>query len=59
MGKSTVISVADHGAAGNGVTDDTAAINRALKAVTNERITAAAKAIVYFPTGTYLVSSPC
>ena len=45
------ISVADHGAAGDGITDDTDAIQAA--------ITAAGRAGgVWFPRGTYLVSSP-
>jgi len=58
MGNPTVINAADHGATGDGATYGTAAINRALTAVTNGRVTAVAKAIVYFRTGTYLISSP-
>jgi hypothetical protein len=51
-----VVSVKDFGAVGNGVADDTAAIQAA--------ITASANKSVYFPSGTYVattltVSSPC
>lgn len=42
----TIVSVKDFGAVGDGVTDDTAAIQAA----------AAAKKVVYLPTGTYKVS---
>ncbi|WJR67049.1 glycoside hydrolase family 28 protein [Neorhizobium sp. CSC1952] len=48
-----VISVKGFGAAGNGVADDTAAIEKALQAAT-----AAAPATVHFPAGTYLVTAP-
>ncbi len=41
-----VRSVKDFGAVGDGVTDDTAAINKALESM----------GLLYFPTGTYLVS---
>ena len=54
----TVINVTDHGATGNGTTDDTAAINRALAAVPNGPAPTPTGAIVYFPAGTYLISSP-
>lgn len=48
------VSVKDFGAAGGGVTDDTAAIQAALAAVN----TAGGKgATVYFPTGVYTISS--
>jgi hypothetical protein len=55
-----VINVKNYGAVGNGTTDDTAAINSALSA-----LTAAGKGIVYFPAGIYKttgdhsVSVPC
>lgn len=45
-----LISVKQFGAVGNGVTDDSSAINSVLTAYPNSRI--------YFPTGTYLISSP-
>ncbi|KAJ0340197.1 hypothetical protein COL922a_003629 [Colletotrichum nupharicola] len=55
-------NVMDYGAKGDGVTDDTAAINKAIK--DGKRCGEACNgsttknAIVYFPPGTYLVSSP-
>ena len=53
MGDFTVINVVtDYGAYGDGIHDDTAAINNALAAVPS------GGAIVYFPGGQYLVSSP-
>ena len=45
------VSVKDYGATGNGVTDDTAAIQSALTAAQS-----AASVRLYFPSGTYLVS---
>jgi len=45
------VSVRDYGAAGDGITDDTAAIQLALD------YAASAKRGVYFPAGTYLVSA--
>ena len=45
-------SVRDHGAAGDGVTDDTAAIQAAMTAAAN-----AGGGVVEFPAGTYLMSS--
>ncbi|KAG7453018.1 exo-beta-1,3-glucanase [Guyanagaster necrorhizus] len=56
-------NVKDYGAVGNGVTDDTAAINAAISAgnrcgdgtCASSTVT---PALVYFPQGTYLVSSP-
>ncbi|GLA96386.1 hypothetical protein AtubIFM57143_003851 [Aspergillus tubingensis] len=55
-------NVMDYGAKGDGVTDDTAAINRAIS--DGNRCGADCKsstrypAVVWFPSGTYLVSSP-
>lgn len=55
------VNVRDFGAAGNGVTDDTAAINRALQQIyltgtveTNAR----ARRTLYLPGGTYLITTP-
>jgi len=48
---STVFDVTDYGAAGDGVTDDTDAIEAAISAA----ITGGGNAFVYFPTGTYAV----
>jgi hypothetical protein len=47
-----IVSVKDFGAVGNGVTDDTAAIQAAIDSVFNT-----GGGTVYLPTGTYLVSS--
>jgi len=49
--KMGIINVKSYGAKGDGVTDDTAAIQSALTAA------AASKGIVFFPPGTYLVSA--
>lgn len=46
-----VINVRAYGAAGNGVTDDTAALNNAIDAISSS------KRILYFPEGIYVVSS--
>jgi glucan 1,3-beta-glucosidase len=46
-------SVKDYGAKGDGTTDDTAAIN---KAITDSRTGTSSQIVVYFPQGTYLVS---
>lgn len=47
-----MFNVMDYGAAGNGTTDDTVAINRAITAAA-----AVAPAVVYAPGGLYLISS--
>jgi polygalacturonase len=51
----------DYGAKGDGVTDDTAAINRAIsdggRCGANCGSSTIYPAVVYFPPGTYLVSS--
>ncbi|KAF3481752.1 LysM domain-containing protein [Arthroderma uncinatum] len=55
-------NVKDYGAKGDGVTDDTAAINRAIsegnRCGENCGSSTIYPAVVYFPPGTYLVSSP-
>lgn len=55
-------SVKDYGAKGDGKTDDTAAINRAISdgGRCGPECGASTKvpAVIYFPAGTYLVSSP-
>lgn len=55
-------NVKDYGAMGDGVTDDTAAINRAIMDPQNRcgrdcSSTTKTPAIVYFPSGTYMISS--
>jgi len=57
-------NVKDFGAKGDGVTDDTAAINNAISSgnrcglPTGCASSSVSPALVYFPSGTYLVSSP-
>lgn len=62
-------NVKDFGAQGDGVTDDTAAINRAAAAFSSSDLTTlrcgascgsttTLGAVVYFPEGTYLISTP-
>ncbi|CAG8040248.1 unnamed protein product [Penicillium olsonii] len=55
-------NVLDYGAKGDGVTDDTAAINRAIsdgnRCGANCKSSTIYPAVVWFPPGTYLVSSP-
>lgn len=46
-----IVSVKDFGAVGDGVTDDTAAIQAAINSIANG-------GIVYVPTGTYCISKP-
>lgn len=52
----------DYGAKGDGVTDDTAAINAAIqdgnRCGSGCNSTSAYQAVVYFPSGTYIVSTP-
>lgn len=54
-------NVKDYGAVGDGVTDDTAAINRAIssggRCGPNCGSSTIFPAVVYFPAGTYLISS--
>ncbi|KAJ5087004.1 Pectin lyase fold/virulence factor [Penicillium alfredii] len=56
-------NVKDYGAKGDGVTDDTAAINAAMSdggrfGPADRMTSTTTPAIVYFPSGTYLISSP-
>lgn len=52
-------NVKDFGAVGDGVADDTAAINAAIAAASNTSLNVGANGgVVYFPRGIYLVSTP-
>lgn len=54
------VSVQDFGAIGNGITDDTVAINRAIRQIylsTLNATNSAVRRIVFFPAGTYRISS--
>ncbi len=54
-----IVNVKDFGATGDGVTDDTAAINRALQQIYNASVTtsdARTRRTIYFPGGTYQTS---
>lgn len=51
-----VINVRDHGAVGDGVTDDTAALQAAVRAVLDRENRYASPPMLYLPEGTYLVS---
>jgi len=59
---SAFISVKDYGAKGDGVTDDTAAINAAIttgsRCGINCDSSTLSPALVYFPAGTYLLTAP-
>jgi len=50
LGAGSIINVKDHGALGNGVNDDTAAIVAALALATTSNL-------IYFPAGSYIVTS--
>jgi glucan 1,3-beta-glucosidase len=58
QGNLTVYNVQDFGATGNGSTDDTADIQKALNAVPAATPLIPSGAIVYFPRGNYLISQP-
>ena len=49
-------NIRDYGAKGNGLDDDTDAINRALYDLYARDLTVAARRVLYFPAGNYLVS---
>ena len=49
-------SVKDFGAVGNGTTDDTAAVNRAIQNLLTSDLTADARRTIYFPAGTYKIT---
>ena len=51
-----IASVKDFGAVGNGTTDDTAAVNRAIQNVLTSDLTADARRTIYFPAGTYKIT---
>jgi Pectate lyase superfamily protein len=51
------VSVKDFGAKGDGSTDDTEAINRALYELYCRSTSTAARKILYFPAGNYIISS--
>ncbi len=57
--KTGVLNVRNYGAAGDGITDDTAAIMATISAASLRGTTSAdaRDSIVYFPSGTYLISS--
>jgi hypothetical protein len=55
------VNLRDFGAIGNGVADDTAAINRAIQQIylsTAVDIEARTRRTIYFPGGTYIISTP-
>ena len=54
---SEIVSVKDFGATGDGVTDDTEAINRALYQIYCVQVNPQIRRSLYFPAGVYLVSS--
>ena len=51
-------SVKDFGAKGDGVTDDTAAINRALNQLYCQQVNPQIRRALFFPAGVYVVTSP-
>ena len=50
------VNIKDFGAKGDGLTDDTEAINRALYEVYCRVVVNASRKVLYFPSGTYIVS---
>ncbi len=53
-----IYNVKDYSAKGDGITDDTAAIQRAIDAVPVSTAFEAPGGVIYFPRGTYLISRP-
>lgn len=56
-----IVNVRDFGATGNGVTDDTAAVNRAIQQIYKSTVSptdALARRTIYFPGGNYKITSP-
>ena len=53
-----VVNVRDHGAVGDGTTDDTEAIRRAVRAALDVESRYGSPRMIYLPAGTYLVSAP-
>src|SRR5664279_4359493 len=53
-----LVSVKDVGAKGDGVADDTAAIQRAMGQFTQNFKGTAASRTIYFPAGTYIIRQP-
>jgi hypothetical protein len=54
----TVVNVQGFGATGNGTTDDTAAIQAAINSAFVNSATVPQGGVVYFPVGTYMISTP-
>lgn len=56
-----IVNVRDYGAVGNGIVDDTAAINRAIQNIYLSSLNGSnnlVQRVINFPAGTYLISSP-
>jgi hypothetical protein len=55
------VNVQDFGAAGDGITDDTSAINRAIQQIYKSTVSpteSRARRTIYFPGGSYIITSP-
>jgi hypothetical protein len=55
------VNVKDFGAAGDGITDDTSAINRAIQQIYKSTVSpteSRARRTIYFPGGSYIITSP-
>lgn len=56
-----IINIRDFGATGDGTTDDTSAINRAIQQIYKSTVSPSqplARRTIYFPGGTYLITTP-